>query len=205
MAGLSANFNESIAHSIHSMNTIGLKFFNNLATENNNIPTVNHDLKSGVKLLDYAPNEDLLTDYTTFTMQVIDTILSKVGNDDDGLGPNWSPTERIVHKFHMYDLWKTIQNYWQLNIANNDDRSPSNELCKCLKDTKSNGIYDAVEWVANHYETGTPITLLNKPIPKLTDSKTWQIWKQRLLYYYTPNYLYDASVYLDCVQRDFTL
>ena len=60
------------------MNVIGLKFFNDLATDNNNIPTVNHDLRSGQKVLDYAPNEELLNDYSTFSMQAIDTILSKV-------------------------------------------------------------------------------------------------------------------------------
>ena len=104
----------------------------------------------------------------------------------------------------MYDLWKTIQNHWELNIKNSE-KSPSNELCACLKDTKSNGIYSAVEWVANHYESGTPITLLNRPIPKLKDSASWKVWKQRLLYYYTDDYLNDASFYLDCVQREFNL
>ena len=203
-AGLSSNFNESIAHSIHSMNTIGLKYFNNLATENNGIPTVNHDLRESDKVINYAPNEELLDDYTTFTMQVIDTILSKIGNDDDGLGSNWSPTERIVHKFHMYDLWKTIQNYWEINIKNTG-KAPSDSLCSCLKDVKNNGIYDAVAWVANHYESGTPITLLNRAIPKLEDSESWKVWKQRLLYYYTDDYLYDASLYIDCVQRDFSV
>ena len=51
----------------------------------------------------------------------------------------------------MYDLWKTIENYWAANVKNNP---PSDELCACLKDTKSNGIYSAVQWVANHYESG---------------------------------------------------
>ena len=51
----------------------------------------------------------------------------------------------------MYDLWKTIENYWAANVKNNP---PSDDLCACLKDTKSNGIYSAVQWVANHYESG---------------------------------------------------
>jgi hypothetical protein len=47
-------------------------------------------------------------DFTTKTMNVIDAILSRIGKDDDGLGPNWSSTERIVHKFHMYDVWSRV-------------------------------------------------------------------------------------------------
>ena len=39
---------------------------------------------------------------------MIDVILSRIGKDDDGLGPNWSATERIVHKFHMYDVWSRV-------------------------------------------------------------------------------------------------
>ena len=41
-------------------------------------------------------------------MNMIDVILSRIGKDDDGLGPNWSATERIVHKFHMYDVWSRV-------------------------------------------------------------------------------------------------
>ena len=47
-------------------------------------------------------------DFTTDTMNIIDVILSRIGKDDDGLGPNWSSTERIVHKFHMYDVWSRV-------------------------------------------------------------------------------------------------
>ena len=63
-------------------------------------------------------------------MQVIDTIFAKIGNNYDGLGSNCSPTERIVHKLYIYDL------NWQLNVANNGKKSPSDGLCQCLKDTK---------------------------------------------------------------------
>ena len=47
-------------------------------------------------------------EFSTNTMNIIDSILSRIGKDDDGLGPNWSSTERIVHKFHMYDVWSRV-------------------------------------------------------------------------------------------------
>jgi hypothetical protein len=75
-AGLSSNFNESIAHAIHSMTVQGLQLFNPRATEKNSIPTVNHNLhdNNGVKVLMYAPNDPLPSDYFDFTMNMIDKV-----------------------------------------------------------------------------------------------------------------------------------
>ncbi|CAF4489441.1 unnamed protein product, partial [Rotaria magnacalcarata] len=42
-AGLSSNYNESIAHAIHSMTVQGLQLFNPRANDQNTIPTVNHN------------------------------------------------------------------------------------------------------------------------------------------------------------------
>ena len=79
LAGLSSNYNESIGHAIHSMTVQGLQLFNPRATEQNNIPTVNHNLhdKSGVKVLMYAPNDPLPSDYFGFTMNMVDKVCSK--------------------------------------------------------------------------------------------------------------------------------
>ncbi|CAF4488589.1 unnamed protein product, partial [Rotaria magnacalcarata] len=41
--GLSSNYNESIAHAIHSMTVQGLQLFNPRANDQNTIPTVNHN------------------------------------------------------------------------------------------------------------------------------------------------------------------
>jgi hypothetical protein len=75
-AGLSSNHNETIAHAIHSMTVRGLQLFNPRANEHNTIPTVNHNLhaKDGVKVLMYAPDEQLPSDYFDFTMQMIDKV-----------------------------------------------------------------------------------------------------------------------------------
>ena len=45
---ISDNFNETIAHTIHSMTVQGLRMFNPRATEHNNVPTVNHDISDEV-------------------------------------------------------------------------------------------------------------------------------------------------------------
>ena len=51
---LSPNFNETIAHSIHSMTVQGLRLFNPRATEDNRVPTVNHDIHDEVTSRSYA-------------------------------------------------------------------------------------------------------------------------------------------------------
>ena len=60
-------------------------------------------------MIPYAPEDPLGEDFSTETLNVIDSILSRIGLDDDGLGPNWSSTERIVHKFHMIDVWHRVK------------------------------------------------------------------------------------------------
>jgi phage baseplate assembly protein W len=45
---MSENLNETIAHTIHSMTVQGLRMFNPRATENNQVPTVNHDISDEV-------------------------------------------------------------------------------------------------------------------------------------------------------------
>ena len=121
-----------------------------------------------------------------------------IGKSDDGLGAHWSSTERIVHKFHMWDLWLRLQ-----KEVRELTPKPTSSVCKCVLDVESNGVLQAVKWIAAHYESGTPITLLDRPIPKLVDSETWAFWKNDLLHYYTPAALHDAAVYLHCATKDF--
>ena len=199
-AGISTNFNETIAHAVHSMNVQGLKLFSSRATANNRIPTVNLDRSAQDKVLPYAPDYPTNSEFSTHTMNVIDRILSHIGNAKDGLGANWSPIERVVHTFHMWDLWNQVQRVYTTETTTSP---PSDDLCSCLMDTRSNGIYVAVKWVSDHYDSGTPITLLNRPIPKLTDSESWNIWKYRLLYYYDNVALHDAAKFLYCAVKDF--
>lgn len=198
--GFSANFNETIAHAIHSMTVEGLQLFNPRATEQNTVPTVNMDRHSDEKVVPFAPEDRLGEAFFTPTMNTIDKILNNVGKDNDGLGPYWSPLERVVHKFHMWDVWMRLKKTYEESTVSNP---PTDEVCDCLTDVKSNGIYDAVAWVSNHYDSGTPITLLNRPIPKLTDANSWMIWRERLLWYYNQNNLEDAASYIYCATKDF--
>ncbi len=199
-AGFSDNLNETIGHAIHSMTVEGLQLFNPRATEKNGVPTVNMDRHSDEKVVPYAPEDALGDDFFTSPMKTVDKILNNVGKDNDGLGAYWSPLERVVHKFHMWDVWTKVK---QTYDAKTLKHPPTQQMCDCLLDVHSNGIYDAVAWVSAHYDSGTPITLLNRPIPKLTDAATWQVWRERLLWYYNEGNLEDAASYLFCATKDF--
>ena len=52
-------------------------------------------------------------------MNIIDHILSHIGMADDGLGPYWSPIERVAHNFHMWDLWYRILEEYEMEVKNN--------------------------------------------------------------------------------------
>ncbi|CAF0752851.1 unnamed protein product [Didymodactylos carnosus] len=68
---------------------------------------------------------------------------------------------------------------------------------------KKSGIHDAVSWIANHYQVGTSITLLGRPIPKLNDAKSWEFWKYDLLHYYDKRALNDAARFIHCATKNF--
>lgn len=53
-SGLSTNYNETIAHAVHSMSVEGLRLFDPMASEQNKIPTVNQDLSQDQKAVNWA-------------------------------------------------------------------------------------------------------------------------------------------------------
>merc|ERR1719326_1388917 len=109
-AGLGAMYNESIAHAIHSMTVDGLRLFNPKVGPKNGVPTVNRNMRSEIHVVEDAPLVDLESNgFVSEPMKVINTIFNHLGQMDDGLGETWTPVERIVHEFHMRDLWVAIK------------------------------------------------------------------------------------------------
>ena len=94
-------------------------------------------VKVPLQVIPFAPDFPITNDYTTFAMSLIDTVLSHVGVQDDGLGPAWSPVERIAHMFHMIDLWETIRPEFERLVKYNP---VPKETCDCLLDVKNNGV-----------------------------------------------------------------
>jgi len=196
-AGLSVGFNHTIAHAIHSMTLEGLHLFHPQATATNGIPTVNRDTNTG-GIVDDAPEVVFSLHsggFVTPTMKGINELFSNLGKGTDGYSDAWSPVERIVHDFHMRDLWHAVHGIYASRVLSHP---PSESVCTCLLDTEHNGIRAAVQWVADQYKRWTPITLLGRSIPKLTDKASWSIWRKRITHYYDEQSLFDAATYMHC-------
>jgi len=198
---MSPIWNDTIGHAIHSMTVQSLRMFKPDVTEKNGIPTVNQNLNLPNKVVPFAPDVPTGSAFTMFSMNEVDRLLSVLGTKDDGLGPHWQPVERVVHSLHMWDLWMTIKN--NMVLVKDVDSS----VCECLmEEISENGqIYQAVNWVAQHYTSATPISLLKRAhdIPHLTNAANWGIWKEDLLRYYTAEGVRDAAIFMTCFAKGF--
>merc|ERR1712166_629066 len=179
-AGVSTRFDETVAHAIHSITANELMKFSKDVTPDNGIPTVNRaiSLEPSEKVLPNAPHVEVPHDFVTEAMNLFDLTLT--------------------HAFHMRDLWGKVRLQYT-TITNVTDTA-----CDCLLNTKDNGIHARLEWIAQEYTHNTPISLheWGSKIPKLTLA-TWPEWKKRLSYYYDPQSVKDAAVYLACaLNRD---
>ena len=111
-AGVSDRFAETVAHAVHSLTVEDLKQFNPDVTEDNSIPTVPRDLTlvdgHAPEISHSAPSVPLPEGFSTDAMRTVDLVLASLGDGNDGLGDIWSNLERVVHMFHMKDLWSRI-------------------------------------------------------------------------------------------------
>merc|ERR1712166_469990 len=199
-AGVSTRFDETVAHAIHSITANELMKFSKDVTPDNGIPTVNRaiSLEPSEKVLPNAPHVEVPHDFVTEAMNLFDLTLTHATDHSDGLGNNWNALERVAHAFHMRDLWGKVRLQYT-TITNVTDTA-----CDCLLNTKDNGIHARLEWIAQEYTHNTPISLheWGSKIPKLTLA-TWPEWKKRLSYYYDPQSVKDAAVFLACaLNRD---
>merc|ERR1712195_291949 len=194
-AGVSLKFDETIAHAIHSITLNELRKFNPTTTTENGVPTVNRAIAGQPedKVVADAPELKLAGDFETESMNLFDLTLAHASDRSDGLGDNWNPLERVAHMFHMRDLWARVRREY---VATSN---VTEAACSCLTDTQHNGIGARLLWIAKEYTHDTPISLheWGSKIPKLTLA-TWPEWKKRLSYYYDPQSVKDAAVYLKC-------
>jgi len=130
--------------------------------------------------------------FTTDELKVIDGVLSHMDNSRYDL--HLHVLERLVHIFHMRELWTKAATHYR-NISVNP---PLPETCKCVLDVDNNGIMkmlrltalqirepelvfgDARYMISVYFNLDTNVNGLfdsNNVTPPLNDQASWEIWK----------------------------
>jgi hypothetical protein len=226
-AGVSPKFAGSVAHAVHSMTLKDLKKFYPSASQNNKVPTVNKNLTAPEAILLYAPDESINAESNSFItdgMNVLDTVLSRMDNKFWGI-KNYSPLEKLVHAFHMKEVWARALNEYQL-IEKNPPKNVEN-VCRCALDIERNGIIQIMKFLAltirepslmsanptlsdfnlgdNFYrfDFNYYLTKLSNDnsretsMPHLNSTESWQIWKKMV----PREESYDAALFLYCAAK----
>jgi len=145
--GVSKSFDAMVAHGVHSMTVDDLKKFDSLATENNFVPTIDFDLHSEHAILPYAPDLKNDENETSLTegMKVLDLVLSHMNEKHWDISA-FNPLERIVHAFHMREVWARVK--IEFDKINKTVQAPDSEACQCIMDLENNGIMKVMRFMA---------------------------------------------------------
>ena len=124
------DFHHAAAHGIHALTLQELQyFFDDSATEDNNIPIINFNLSSPDLTLPSVPDLKLGNSFLTPSMNSVDHILSNWENEDFFMR-NASVLEMLVHNLHMYETLSSSGNiYKEIKKSNKS----MNMLCNCMK------------------------------------------------------------------------
>jgi len=204
--GLSKRFPGAVAHALHSITLQDIQhYFNPRATENNNIPMVNLNLRADPAILLHAPDVPRDQLFKSMGMSVVDQVLSNMDKEDYDI-KEYSALEKIVHSLHMHEVWANIQTHYQILKKN----PPSDaRFCPCVTDIDSNGVLKmlrfialkvrepelmygkhdvinngTVSWDGNLYkyrfeehDLMAQLPDETQVIPKLRDESSWAAWK----------------------------
>jgi len=134
-AGLSLNYSTAVGHGIHSMSLQDLRaFFKEDAKLDNGIPTANRDMCAADTdiVLENAP--DIPSDFASIGLQTLDVQFQNM--DDVNYMEMSDVLQRLVHSFHMHEVWTAAKPYYDEYLAN----EVSDDVCGCVLDTAENGI-----------------------------------------------------------------
>jgi hypothetical protein len=119
-----------------------LREFKPSVTINNTIPTVDMDLRAERPLLHHAPHS-ATSPFMTNGMRTLDEVLSHMDNPNYDV-KYFTILERIVHSFHMQEVWHMTRSEY-LTLQRNP---PSASVCQCANDLEANGVMRALRFTA---------------------------------------------------------
>jgi len=140
-----SSFWKGAAHGVHSLSLEEIRyFFKANAPEQNKIPTVNIDFRSGNIINFNAPLWGYEDRFGTWALKIMDWFML---NDQPYLYQNRANTlEKITHQYHMQEIYeRAAVIYKQLIESPPEDVT---KVCKCANDLTDNGILTEVVNIA---------------------------------------------------------
>jgi len=141
--GVSARFGGNVGHSIHSLTLEYLRWFKPDITSNNTIPTIDMNLRAEDAIRPNTLEDPDPSPFMTNSLRSLDRVLSHMDNQLYDV-KYFTILERIVHAFHMQEVWEMAQQPYQAYKAT----PPPDAVCTCARDVESNGVMKMLRFSA---------------------------------------------------------
>jgi len=145
-ANVTGRFAVAVAHGIHDITVEDLReFTGDVPCTGNGVPTVNRDLRSESAVLPSAPClDDGDSPFATPSMRVVDAALTRMDDMNYDIG-SVSGLKRLVHAFHMREVWALAATQYQALAAD----PPGRAACACALDVGGNGVLKSLRLIAS--------------------------------------------------------
>jgi len=145
-ANVTGRFAAAVAHGIHDITVEDLREFKgDVPCAGNGVPTVNRDLRSESAVLPSAPClDDGDSPFATPAMRVVDAALTRMDDMNYDIGTT-SGLQRLVHAFHMREVWALASAQYQALAAD----PPGRAACACALDVDGNGVLEELRLFAS--------------------------------------------------------
>jgi len=151
------DFHMGVAHGIHSLTLQELQFyFDDEATNKNNIPMINFDLGSSDITLPSVPDLLLNNSFVTPGMNSVDHILTN-WETENFMMKNSSVLELLVHNLHMHETLSVAGKIYKKIKRQQNKRSKSGRkkkmknLCGCITEEMEGKIMEELETTAKRF------------------------------------------------------
>jgi len=145
-ANVTGRFAAAVAHGIHDITVEDLREFKgDVPCAGNGVPTVNRDLRSESAVLPSAPClDDGDSPFATPAMRVVDAALTRMDDMNYDIGTT-SGLQRLVHAFHMREVWALASAQYQALAAD----PPGRAACACALDVDGNSVLEELRLIAS--------------------------------------------------------
>uniref|UniRef100_A0A7S2IQI0 Uncharacterized protein n=1 Tax=Zooxanthella nutricula TaxID=1333877 RepID=A0A7S2IQI0_9DINO len=145
-ANVTGRFAVAVAHGIHDITVEDLREFKgDVPCAGNGVPTVNRDLRSESAVLPSAPClDDGDSPFATPAMRVVDAALTRMDDMNYDIGTT-SGLQRLVHAFHMREVWALASAQYQALAAD----PPGRAACACALDVDGNSVLEELRLIAS--------------------------------------------------------